>query len=142
MSIASIGIVPKGIFVRCRRQGAMPVSEEERKMKRVHALLAVAVAAALLAGCGGSGSGSSSGGKPLTVSAWKQKVNSICASVTKQSRAVPTPAAPADLEGYLKKLRSIGLSEIAQLKGVTPPAQFADGQKAVISDLTTIWDKL
>jgi hypothetical protein len=69
-------------------------------------------------------------------------VNAICASVTKQSRAVTPPSSPSDLHGYLKKLEAIGNSEIAQLKAITPPAKFADGQKAVISDLTEIWGKL
>jgi hypothetical protein len=129
-------------------RGDGPDRRDER-VRRGNALVAGAVAVALLAGCGGS-SGSGSGGNggsrnsgpPLSVSAWKQKVNSICASVTTRSKAVPTPSSPADLQGYLKKLQTIGNSEIAQLKTVNPPAKYADGQKAVIADLTAIWGKL
>lgn len=109
-------------------------------MRRVHGLLVAAATVALLAGCGGSSSSSS--GKPLSVSAWKQKVDGICASVTKQSQALKKPTTPADLQPYLKKLQNIGNSEIAQLKAVNPPSQFAAGQKAVIGDLSTIWSKL
>jgi hypothetical protein len=108
--------------------------------------LAAAVAAVLLAGCGGGStpatSGSGGSGKPLAVGAWKHKVNAICASVTKQSRAVPAPSSPDGLESYLKKLKAIGDAEIARLETITPPAQYARGQRAVIADLTAIWGTL
>jgi hypothetical protein len=62
--------------------------------------------------------------------------------VTKKSQALAKPTTPAGLTSYLKKLETIGNSEIAQLKTINPPAQFASGQTAVINDLSTIWSKL
>jgi outer membrane murein-binding lipoprotein Lpp len=109
-------------------------------MRRTRMLLGAAIVATLLVGCGSSSS--SSAGKPLSVAAWKQKINSICASVTKQSQAVAKPTTPAELPAFLKKLDGYGNSEIAQIKAVDPPAQFAAGQTAVVSDLTAIWGKL
>jgi hypothetical protein len=112
-------------------------------MRRIQLLIATAAMAVLIAGCGSSGSSSSgAGGKPLSVAAWKQKINAICASVTKQSQAVPKPSTPAALPAFLKKLDGYGNAEIAQIKAVNPPAQFAAGQKAVVNDLTIIWGKL
>ena len=107
-------------------------------VKRVPVLLATAVVAAILGGCGGS----SSSGTPLSASAWKAKVNSICADITKKSQAVAKPTQPSDLQGFLKKLEGYGNDEIAQIKALNPPSQFADTQKAIVSDLSTIWGKL
>jgi len=108
-------------------------------VKRVHALLALAATSAALAGCGSS---SSSGGTQLSAGAWKQKVNSICADITKKSQAVPQPSQPSDLPGFLKKLEGYGHDEISQLKALNPPSQFADTQQAIVGDLSTIWGKL
>jgi hypothetical protein len=116
-------------------------------MRRAHAVLAVAATAALLAGCGGSGSHSSAGGgehasAPLSAGAWKQKINGICASMTAQSNALAKPTTVAQLKPFVQKVVDYADSEIAQIKSVTPPSQFAAGQQQVVSDLTTVFGAL
>jgi hypothetical protein len=115
-------------------------------MRRTHALLMAAVVALLLAGCGSSAKSSSTGGSsanvasaPLSASAWKQKINSICSSMTQKSNALTKPAGPSDLSPFIQKIVAYGNDEVAQIKAVTPPAQFAAGQQKVVGDLTAIW---
>jgi hypothetical protein len=112
-------------------------------MRRTQVLLITGVVAALLAGCGGSSKSSSSGtaaSAPLSVSAWKKKINSICSTMTQRSNGLSKPVAPGDLPGFIQRIVGYGNDEIAQIKAVTPPAQFAAGQQKVVGDLTAIWD--
>jgi hypothetical protein len=116
-------------------------------MKRAHAALAVAAITALLAGCGSSGSSSSGGGSAkaspaLSAAAWKQKINGICASMTAQSNALTKPTTTAQLKPFVQKIVDYANTEIASIKSVTPPSQFATGQQQVVSDLTTVFGAL
>jgi hypothetical protein len=113
-------------------------------MRRAHTVLAVAAITALLAGCGSSGSSSSGGGSgkaspALSAAAWKQKINGICASMTAQSNALTKPTTTAQLKPFIQKIVDYANAEIAKIKSVTPPAQFATGQQQVVSDLTTVF---
>jgi hypothetical protein len=111
-------------------------------MRRVHGLIAATAVAALLAGCG---SGSSHGARvspPLTVAAWKQKINEICGATTARSNALPKPLAAAELIPFVQKIVTYGDAEISQIKRVRPPSQLAAGQRQVVFDLTTIFGGL
>jgi hypothetical protein len=118
------------------------------EIKRVSSLTALATVAALLAGCGGSsgGSSNSSGGSSnssssgqLSAVAWKAKINGICATMAGKSNALPKPTKTAELKPYIQKIVNLAHSEIAEINGVAAPSQFAAGQKAVISDLDTVF---
>jgi hypothetical protein len=138
MSSASMELVFRPSPYDPRGKGWADRYVRRNRVRRLQALLAVAAAAAAVAGCGGSSSSST----PLSPTAWKQKVNSICADVTQKSRAVPKPSTPSELPGFLKKLEGYGNDEIAQIKALNPPSQYSNAQKAIVSDLGTIWGKL
>jgi hypothetical protein len=124
-------------------------------MRSASALLAAAaIGASILAGCGGSsflgsggagGSGGSGGsGGPastgqLTAAQWKVKVNSICSAMTAKTNALVKPTRASQLKPYVQKILDLAHSEIAQLQAIKAPAQFAAGQRAVVSDLSTVF---
>jgi hypothetical protein len=140
-------------------------------MRKAWALLALVVAAALIAGCGSSSSSTTTSGAAASTSAtsptsstsattsttaatatatgaqlsetaWKAKINSICAGVTAQGVKIARPTSLTGIQNYLQQIVNVGNSEIAQIKAVNPPAKFAAGQQAVVADLTTIYGKL
>jgi hypothetical protein len=106
-------------------------------LRRCCALTAAITVAALIAGCG-----SSSNSPALSASVWKQKVNTLCTKMESQSAAVPKPTTPSALPTFESKIIGFGEAEIAQIKALTPPSQFADTQKHIVDDLTQVFSTL
>jgi hypothetical protein len=100
----------------------------------------------MLAGCGSTGlltsSSSSSGGTPLTVAAWKQRINGICMAMTARSQATPRPHTSAEVVPFVRRIVAAGHAEIEQLKSVAAPPGYAAEQRRMVADLTAIFGAL
>jgi hypothetical protein len=97
----------------------------------------LAVVAVALSGCGGSGSSShsaaSGGSGAITPSAYRTRVDKICAEVNTAITALPASEATT-VPGAQQELR-LATSALEQIKAVTPPQSLSRQVHVFVGDL-------
>jgi hypothetical protein len=99
--------------------------------------LATVTAAVGLAGCGRSSSSTSSS---ITASAWKARIDKLCATNNAQVKAVP--AAEANTIARIEKLDAIATGTVNEIKAIPIPSSIQSSAQEWVNMLDQLGTKL